>query len=1166
MNPYAIFPLISAVLFGAAGLFVYSKDTKSGRNRLFALICMATVFWQGTWFVLFQFPHPNLIMPLVKMGYTSIIFLPIAIYHFAVSFLHVEKDKKFIQQAYLIGLFFLITLHTSDLYISGSYQYFFGFYPKAGLVLHPLYLIFLTVIVGRAIYLLFLSTREPSLPKAVYRQRRLLLIAFFIYTMASVDFLVNYGVAFYPFGVVFILIALGIIGYAIISYHLLDISTIAHKTAAWLTTSSAVLIPVIGIFYTNYPAIATLSQLGLSLLVAATGLLLIPYVKWILPHVDHFFGRRKYDLEAISQAFIRDISVLKTPKALIAAFEETITKVLYPENVSILLFNIREEKITPPQFIALDTAFPIASHTIFLEWLKKNDHVVNRETVALNPQYHLVADAISQYFLATEAVVIVPLIHDQKLFCVINMGPKKNLTPYTQDEIDFLSNLKIEGAIAISNALLYADVHDMSETLRQWARELETRVMNQTHDLQESNRQIEESYIKLQEMDRLKSRFFANVSHELRTPITLLMGPTEMLLQSKLGAITEDQERYLSIIHSHSMRLLRLINSLLDLSKADAGKAKLFLERGNFVSFVKQIVDSTLPLVEEKSIHLSFEADEAIPEFLYDQGKIEDILLNLLSNALKFTEQGEIRVSCTRQWNNVLVKIADTGVGIPEESLSKLFDRFFQVDTAASQVGVGAGIGLSLVKEWVEIHKGRIWVESKEGLGSSFFFTIPIRMEEVVDSLRMIERRKETSLVKSSSLIQAQMGLEGHQKTKSFLEIPFREGVEMILLVDDSPDMLRFMSDQLKDHYNLLFARDGQEGVQTARAKHPHLIISDVMMPIKDGYQLCREIKGSPETATIPIILLTAKGNLSDKIEGLEQGADDYLTKPFNQEELYARIRSLLHKRYLQEEVSLKNRQLEDALLEIKRIGRDMMQSEKMASLGLLISGIAHELNNPVSFAKGSLLVASTHCNRLAEQGPADHQQFSEDCKEIQESLHVVKSGLARVESVIKNLSIFIRKDEEIFSPVDLHESLDLTLSLLQYEWLDGVVVHRNYGAILPVEVIPGEINQSFLNIIQNALHAMEGCQNKDLSIETRLVGESILIAICDTGVGIPDENIPRLFEPFFTTKETGKGTGLGLSLVYKMIVENHHGTIDIKSKVHEGTEFIITLPLKMLV
>jgi signal transduction histidine kinase len=671
---------------------------------------------------------------------------------------------------------------------------------------------------------------------------------------------------------------------------------------------------------------------------------------------------------------------------------------------------------------------------------------------------------------------------------------------------------------------------------------------------------IEQNYHALQDLDRLKTRFFANISHELRTPITLLLGPTEMMIKRELGSITENQEKYLRVIHTHSTRLLRLINNLLHLSKVDAGETKLLLSRGNFVQFVKKTVHSINPVAEKRSIHLSFEGDERIPEFLYDPEKMEDIVLNLLSNALKFTERGEICVSCKKEQNDVLVKISDTGIGIPKESIPKLFDRFFQVDTEASRVGAGTGIGLSLVKEWVELHKGKIWVESEERKGSSFFFTIPIRWEEGVDIPEVVEKRERKISDPSVSFLEAQVGLDPAKETERREKIPFREGVEKILLVDDNADMLHFMSDQLKNDYNLLFARDGEEGIQETRTWHPDLIISDIMMPVKDGYQLCRELKEYPETSTIPIIFLTAKGALSDKIEGLEQGADDYLTKPFNREELRARVVSLLHKRKLQQEIAEKNKQLEEALETLKRIGRDLAHTDKMRALGLLTAGVAHEINNPISFAKGSLSVAQNCFDKMKQDAlKMGTQEQSAILSTIEASLNIVRIGLLRSETIVRNLTLFAQKGAPS-QRVNLSVCLDTTLELTRHEWSPKIKIHRGYEEGVFVEGFSDQLNQAVLNILQNAIQSIE--KQGEIFIAMRQGAEEIVVSIRDTGRGIVESDLPRVFEPFFTTRTLGKGTGLGLAITYKIIVETHHGKLDIKSKEGEGTEVMITLPV----
>jgi signal transduction histidine kinase len=1130
LNPYAIPPLVSASLFGVAGLFVYSKNPKILTNRLFLWICLITVFWQGTWFVLFQFPHPERIIPLIKVGYTGITFIPIVLYHFAISFLHAERDKRFLGPTYLVGLFFGVTLHTSDLYIRGSYQYFFGFYPKAGLVLHPVYLLFLSVVLGRAFYLLFHAIREPSLPVERYRQRRLLLIAYSIYTMAAVDFLANYGVEFYPFGFVFILIALGVIGYAIVAYHLMDISTLFHKTAAWLAISAAVVVPVTGIFYEGRSWIQNLSPTAFPIFVALTGLLLIPYAKWVLPHIDQFFERRKYDLKAVFQDFTREISILKGTDQLIARLQETIASVLYPEKVSLILFDPRSEEMKPVQTFSLDEAFRVAEYRPFLKWLGENNGVVEQEKLALDPRYDPIRDAAGPYILAVDAKVIVPLAYNGRLVGVINLGPKKNLRPYTQDEIDFLVSLKIEGAIALSNSLLYSDVQGMSESLRKSANELEARVKNRTYEL-------EESYEKLKELDRIKSRFFANISHELRTPLTLLMGPANLILSGQLGAITEKQEEHLKIIQLYSTRLLRLINNLLDLSKRDAGAATLLLERGNFVLFVRQIVNAGLPMAQAKGVALSFESDETVPEFLYDPGKMEDVLLNLLSNALKFTEKGEIRISCARQWNNVCVKIADTGCGIPREAHPKLFDRFFQVDTAISRGGGGTGIGLSLVKEWIELHGGQVGVESEVGKGTTFSFTIPMRLEEVGVTMGRAERRQSMRPPPISAIFDPPRA----EKSEAWRRVPLRAGTERVLLVDDSPDMLHFLVDQLRGAYNISLAKNGEEGIAQARSEHPDLIISDIMMPIKDGYQLCLELKADPQTATIPIILLTARGSLSDKIEGLEQGADDYLTKPFNQEELRARVLSLLHKRRLQKEIETAHRVLEEKVEDLTR------SNEGLSALKYAVS---HTLRAPLRAIDGfAAILSNGRENPLNPEG--------------RHCLDVIRENIDRMNQLIAGLTHFSQVGDQamVAGTVDM-EALARSAADALKSAEPARTLEITLHSLPPALGDRALLHHVWTNLLENAVKYTRSRTTARIEVWADAEGDQTRYCVRDNGVGFDNRFVGQLFKisQRLHAPEAFEGTGVGLALVQR-IIHRHGGQVGAEGTINEGATFHFTLP-----
>jgi two-component system NtrC family sensor kinase len=307
------------------------------------------------------------------------------------------------------------------------------------------------------------------------------------------------------------------------------------------------------------------------------------------------------------------------------------------------------------------------------------------------------------------------------------------------------------------------------------------------------------------------------------------------------------------------------------------------------------------------------------------------------------------------------------------------------------------------------------------------------------------------------------------------------------------------------------------------------------------------------------VVLLTAKADLSTKIEGFEHGADDYLTKPFDSRELKARVRSLLSLRKLEREIQLRSRELEETLQELQETQGHLVQSEKMAALGLLVAGVAHEINNPISFAKGSLATVRRCLGEIKtvdELSPAEAEELYED---LRVSVDIIKNGLDRTENIVTNLKSFVRKDEGFFKQVDLHAGLDSTLQLFQHELTYKVKIQKQYGKIDLIEAIPGQINQAFMNIIQNATHSIP--DQGEIHIKTEQAGNQIVISIRDTGCGIREGDLPKIFDPFFTTKEVGKGTGLGMTITYK-IIQNHNGKIEVKSSIGIGTEVSITLPV----
>jgi signal transduction histidine kinase/DNA-binding response OmpR family regulator len=429
---------------------------------------------------------------------------------------------------------------------------------------------------------------------------------------------------------------------------------------------------------------------------------------------------------------------------------------------------------------------------------------------------------------------------------------------------------------------------------------------------------------KLRELDQMKSRFFANISHEFRTPLTLILGPLEDLI-GRMSNKSANHE--LRVIERNARRLLRLINQLLDLSRLESGRMTLHASGDDFAAFLRSIVMSFASLAEQKRIKLEFRSGEPMKRLrnvYFDRDKIEKIFYNLIGNAFKFTPAGgTVTVEVARNiafnppskgdiMNSILegdvieVRVTDTGIGIPAERLPYIFDRFYQVDSTHTHEHEGTGIGLALTKELVERHYGTISVRSDAGKGAEFVVSLPVGKEhfhenEIVDEEEATFEEREVLIRDEGSLAASSIepAVHHHIATSDSPQVEATQNdLDLILVVDDHADMRHYIRRHLEPGYQVIEAQHGNEGVETAFDAVPDLVISDVMMPQRDGYQLCEALKTDERTSHIPVILLTAKAGEQSKLAGLETGADDYLVKPFNSRELQLRVRNLIEQRH----------------------------------------------------------------------------------------------------------------------------------------------------------------------------------------------------------------------------------------------------------------------------
>ena len=433
--------------------------------------------------------------------------------------------------------------------------------------------------------------------------------------------------------------------------------------------------------------------------------------------------------------------------------------------------------------------------------------------------------------------------------------------------------------------------------------------------IEEKNRQLEDQAEQLKELDEAKSNFFANISHEFRTPLTLIMGPLEQILSGNPG---KEMEAKANLMLRNSRRLLNLINQLLELAKFESGKIQLEASLQDIVPFVKNIVMCFESLATQKKVSLSFQGQEHDISMYFDPEKLEKIITNLLSNAFNYTpEAGEITILVRKvvvttgfPAGCVEISVRDTGPGIPKDQLPHIFDRFYRAKGSHGYDRKGTGIGLALCKDLVELHHGDIRVQSScrddYTRGTEFIIRLPtgknhLQPEEIVEEAHELH---ELSRIKQKLLrgVQgnapsAERRAQSENTIHAVRHAPCAKRLPIILVVEDNPIERLFIKVTLENQFKVIEAADGKEGILRAKEIIPDLIISDIIMPVIDGYELCRTLKQDVLTSHIPIILLTAKGSEESVLQGLETGADDYITKPFSKSLLVARAGNLLELR-----------------------------------------------------------------------------------------------------------------------------------------------------------------------------------------------------------------------------------------------------------------------------
>ncbi|HLT74025.1 MAG TPA: response regulator, partial [Ohtaekwangia sp.] len=398
----------------------------------------------------------------------------------------------------------------------------------------------------------------------------------------------------------------------------------------------------------------------------------------------------------------------------------------------------------------------------------------------------------------------------------------------------------------------------------------------------------------LAEIDRAKTAFFSNISHEFRTPLTLMLGPLEELLRHE-DKLQRDHVENAEAAHRNAMRLLRLVNTLLDFSKIESRRMDASFRPVELAVFTRDIISNFRSIIEKAGLTLNMNFEVITDSVYVDYSMWEKIVLNLLSNAFKYTLQGSITVSLKQENERVILEVTDTGVGIAEKEIPHMFQRFHRIAGSSGRSYEGTGIGLSLVAELVKIHKGSIDVSSKLGAGTTFRISLPPGHAHLPEE-NVIHNPGDgySSAVADSFIKEAQALSIDVSDRNAGLSNENQPSVNAarILVVDDNADMVQYLARILETDYEIISASNGKEALERIGSAHPDLVISDIMMPVMDGVQLLKEIKSTSGMSNIPVMLLSARAGEESRIEGYDLGADDYLVKPFSAKELIARVKA----------------------------------------------------------------------------------------------------------------------------------------------------------------------------------------------------------------------------------------------------------------------------------
>ena len=679
-----------------------------------------------------------------------------------------------------------------------------------------------------------------------------------------------------------------------------------------------------------------------------------------------------------------------------------------------------------------------------------------------------------------------------------------------------------------------ARASEEGEELRGRTAEMEREVMRRSLELDAANRQLREANGKLSQLDAAKTAFFSNISHEFRTPLTLMLGPLEDSLADMTQPLTHAHRMRLRLAHDNANRLLKLVTALLDFSRLEAGRVRGSFAPVDLSGVTRELAGMFQTAFDRAGLRLTVDCPTLSEPVWIDVDLWEKVVPNLVSNAFKFTLQGGVTIRLSETSRSVVLQVIDTGTGIPESELPRVFDRFHRVAGAVGRTHEGAGIGLALVREVVEIHGGTIEVRSTQGEGSTFQIEIPKGSAHLsADSLQRAASQDVGAQGSRASALEAARWTGGRIEP---YEVPAVEnGAQesekaLVLVVDDNADLRDYMTGLLSPQYRVITADDGQAALDVLSSYMPDIILSDVMMPRMTGLELVRALRDNPATAAVPIVLLSARAGEESTVEGLDAGSDDYLTKPFTAQELLGRVRA--HVRLAQAR--------RQCTAELEAANRE---------LDAFSYSVAHDLRGPLRSVDGfSQLLLQDNADQLDEEG--------------RRRLEVVRSSVQRMSQLIEDLLRLSQMGRREMRRVPFELSAIVRTVALQIEQDKPTCKPAlSIEEGVKVNADPHLLQIVLENLLGNAWKFTSKCEHATIEFGSERVDGEMCYYVRDNGAGFNMKYAGKLFAPFQRLHSDGEfqGTGIGLATV-KRIVNRHGGRVWAQGEVDRGATIFFTL------